>query len=81
MKWNEVRTLYPDLFVKFEIVESHVLDNKEYVDEVAIIKSIPDGKAAIKEFVNCKVGQFVFSTKNTEVVIELIKHAGVRRSV
>lgn len=56
MKWNKVRTLYPDQFVKFEIVESHVNDNKEYVDEVAIIKAIPNGKDAIKEFVNCKEG-------------------------
>ncbi len=81
MKWDEVRILYPEQFVKFEIVESHVLDNREYVDEVAVIKAVSDGKAAAKEFINCKEDQYVFSTKNKEVSIELIKHAGIRRSV
>ncbi|WP_158523398.1 hypothetical protein [Clostridium taeniosporum] len=44
MKWKEVRELYPNQFVKFEILESHIKDNKEYVDDVAIIKAISDGK-------------------------------------
>lgn len=74
MKWDEVRILYPDRFVKFEILESHVIDKKEYVDDVAVIKAVADGKEATKEFINCKEGQFVFSTKNTGVVIELVKH-------
>lgn len=81
MKWDEVRALYPDRFVKFEILESHVADNKEYVDDVAVIKAITDGKAAMKEFINCKEGQFVYSTKNEDVIIELVKHAGIRRGI
>lgn len=43
MKWDEVRRLYPDRFVKFEILESHIMDNKEYVDGVAVIKDISRG--------------------------------------
>ncbi|SHK44866.1 hypothetical protein SAMN02745163_03828 [Clostridium cavendishii DSM 21758] len=81
MKWQEVRELYPNQFVKFEIIESHQIDNKEYVDEVAIIKAIKDGKEAIKEFTKCKNGQVVYSTKNEELVIELVKNIGVRRSI
>lgn len=30
MKWQEIRNLYPDQFVKFEIVESHIEEDKEY---------------------------------------------------
>lgn len=81
MKWQELRNLYPDQFVKFEIVESHIEKDKEYVDEVASIKAISDGKEAMKEFQKCKQGQFVYSTKNESVVIELIKHIGIRRSM
>lgn len=81
MKWDEVRILYPEQFVKFEVLESHILDNREFVDEVAVIKAISDGKTAMKEFINCKEGQFIYSTKNDEVTIELIKHARIRRSV
>ena len=31
MKWEEVRNLYPGKFVKFEVVESHTKDGKEYI--------------------------------------------------
>lgn len=81
MKWQEVRELYPEQFVKFEIVESHIQDDKEFIDEVAIIKAIVDGKEAMKEFINCKSGQLVYSTKNEELVVQLVKHVGIRRSV
>ena len=81
MKWEEVRKLYPNQFVKFEIVESHVADNKEYVDDVAVIKAVADGKEAMKEFVNRKEGQYVYSTNNAEVVIELVNYIGIRRGI
>ncbi len=74
MKWDEVRAMYPESFVKFEVLDSHVIYNKEYVDDVAVIKAMTDGKAAMKEFISCKEGQFVYSTKNEKVIIELVKH-------
>lgn len=81
MKWKDVRELYPNQFVKFEILESHIEDNKEYVDDIAIIKAISDGKEARKEFINSKPGQLVYNTKNEELIIQLVKHVGIRRSV
>ncbi|SCL83892.1 hypothetical protein [Sporanaerobacter sp. PP17-6a] len=81
MTWKEVRKLYPNQFVKFKILKSHIEGNKEYVDEVNIIKSIKDGKEAMKEFIHCGEGQYVYSTKNKEVIIELVKHIGIRRSI
>lgn len=81
MKWKEVRNLYPEQFVKFEVIESHIEGNKELIDEVAIIKAITDGKQAMKEFINCKTAQLVYSTKNEELVLQLVKHVGIRRSV
>ena len=81
MTWKEVRETYPNQFIKFEIVESHTEDSKEYVDEVAVIKAKKKKKEAMREFIDRKEGQFVYSTKNESVVIELIKHVGIRRSV
>lgn len=81
MTWDEVRKLYPDQFVKFKIVESHIEENKEYVDEVAIIKAIGDGKKAMKEFIQHKEGEYIYSTKNEKLIIDLVKHIGIRRSV
>ena len=40
MMWSEVKKLYPNQFVKFEIVESHEDDKYKYVDDVAVIKAI-----------------------------------------
>lgn len=81
MTWQEVRNLYPDQFVMFEIIESHIEGDKELVDEIAVIKPIANGKEAMKEFVHRKEGHFVYSTKNERVIIELIKHVGIRRSI
>lgn len=34
----------------------------------------------MKEFSQCKEGQFVYSTKNEQVAIEVVKYIGIRRS-
>jgi hypothetical protein len=81
MKWEEVRELYPNKFVKLEILESHIIDNKEYVDEVAFIKAIDDSKEAMKEFIKCKNKQVIYSTKNRDFIIDVVKHIGIRRSI
>lgn len=81
MKWQELRNLYPNQFVKFEIVESHIEEDKEYVDEVAFIQAITDSKEAMREFRKCKQGQFIYSTKNESLIIELVRHVGIRRGM
>ncbi|MCT4595652.1 MAG: hypothetical protein N4A57_15495 [Anaeromicrobium sp.] len=81
MKWEEVREMYPNQFVKVEVIESHVENGKEYVDEVAFIKAIGDGKAAMKEFLKCKEKQIVYSTKNPKFIIEVVKNIGIRRGI
>jgi len=47
MRWQEVRKLYPNQFIEFEIVKYHEDDKSKYVDEVAVIKSIKDGREAM----------------------------------
>lgn len=81
MTWEEVREMYPNQFVKFEIVNSHIIGNKEFIDEIAIISSYKDGKQAMKEFLDRREGQFIYSTKNEKVIIDLVKNIGIRRSV
>ncbi len=74
MKWQEVRELYPNKFVKIEVIESHMVEEKEYVDEVAVIKAIEDSKEAMREFVKCKNKEIIYSTKNKEFIIDVVKH-------
>lgn len=78
MKWSEVKSLYPNQFVKFEIVESHEDDKYKYVDDIAVIK---DGYEAMKEFIKCKNGQRIYSTANENIIIEKVKNIGIRRSI
>lgn len=78
MKWQEVRELYPNQFIKFEIIESHEDEKFKYVDEVVIIKAIKDGREAMLEFTKCKNGQLVYSTENESIEIEKVKHIGIR---
>lgn len=78
MKWEDVRKQYPNTFVKFEIVESHIEEDKEIVDEVAFIKAIKDGKEAMVEHLRCKDGQYVYSTIKERVEIQLVKYIGIR---
>ncbi|HOJ10071.1 MAG TPA: hypothetical protein PK733_05700 [Clostridiales bacterium] len=80
MKWSEVRKLYPDKFIKFEVINYDTMDNKRYVKDIAVIDVIDDSKIAMKEFSQCKEGQFVYSTKNEQIVIEVVKYIGIRRS-
>ena len=80
MKWSEVRDLYPNKFVKFEVLEYRTIDNKRLVDDIAIIRIIDDGKEAMREFSQCKEGEFVYNTKNEQIVIEVVKYIGIRRS-
>lgn len=81
MKWQEVREMYPNQFVKFEIVESQEDEKFKYVDDVAVIKAIKDGRDAMIEFTKCKKGQLVYSTENESIEIEKIKHIGIRMSI
>ena len=78
MRWDEVRKLYPNTFIKFETVESHIEDDKEIVDEVAFIKAIKDGKEAMREHLRCKTGQYVYNTVKDRVEIQLVKYIGIR---
>lgn len=78
MKWDEVRKIYPNTFVKFKAIESHVEENKEIVDEVAFIKTISNGKEAMKEHLNCKKGQYAYNTIKDRIEIQLIKYIGIR---
>ena len=38
MNWSEVRRMYPNRFVKLKVLSSHINDNREFIDEVAVIQ-------------------------------------------
>lgn len=78
MKWEEVKKNFPNQFVKVKILSSHIMGNKKYVDDMAVIKSIKDNREATKELVNSTDDVLVYHTANDEIVLEIRNIKGYR---
>jgi len=80
MKWKEVRKIYPNQFVKLEVLDSHIEADKKYIDNVAIKGTIEE-KDATKELINCTDNAIVYHTNNKEITLTIRKRIGLRRTV
>jgi hypothetical protein len=81
MQWEEVRKIYPDQYVKLQILTSHTDGNTKFVDEVALIRAIQDPKEATRELLSSRDGIIVSHTSNKELKIELRSLRGLRAVV
>ncbi|UQZ81719.1 hypothetical protein SK3146_00875 [Paenibacillus konkukensis] len=79
MLWTEVRDLFPDQFVLLEELKSHYEDRKLHIEEVAVIKPIPDAQEAMKELFAAKNERFVYHTSNENIIIEVRSKPMIRR--
>jgi len=79
MLWS-VRELFPNQFVHVQAIKSHQDGNKLYVDEVAVIRPIPDPHEATRELLKSKDANYVYHTSKPEMVMEVIFRVGFRRS-
>lgn len=77
MKWGEVRTLYPEQWVKLRIVKSHKENDYLYIDEVDVIQAISNDKDATHELVNCKDNYIVFHTSHDTIRTKIINNMGI----
>ena len=77
MKWNEVRDIYPNRFVKFEVLEFHVEDDKEFIDDIAVIGPVSDDEAT-KELLNAKGNILIYHTSKEDVVLKLRTRIGLK---
>ncbi|OPG16942.1 hypothetical protein [Ferroacidibacillus organovorans] len=80
MLWSEVRELFPNQFVLVQALKSHQDGNKLYVDEMAVIRPIPDPHEATRELLKSKNENFVYHTGKTKMVMEIVSRVGFRRS-
>lgn len=71
MQWEEVRKIYPDQYVKLQILASHTEGNTKFVDEVALIRAIQDPQEATKELLQSKDGVIVSHTGSEELKVEI----------
>ena len=77
MKWEEVRKIYPDKFVKLEVLSSHIEGDKEYVDDVAVIDTVSEDEAT-KEFLKSKDNILVYHTSKEEIILKIRNRIGLR---
>ncbi|GAX88439.1 hypothetical protein [Effusibacillus lacus] len=72
MLWEEVRQLYPNQFVLVQALKSRVEENKKYVEEVAVIRPIPDEQEATRVLVRSKGDTFVYHTSKPEIAMPIV---------
>jgi hypothetical protein len=80
VKWQEVRNIYPNQFVKFEILHSEEMDNQETIDEVAVIGPIKDENAT-RELLNSKDNTLVYHTSKDQIVVKIRRSISLRRTL
>jgi hypothetical protein len=80
VKWQEVQNIYPNQFVKFEILQSEENDNQEIVNEVAVIGPVKD-EDATRELLNSKDKILVYHTSKDQIIVKIRKSIGLRRSL
>jgi hypothetical protein len=75
MNWEEVRSIYPNQFVKLKILDSVVKNNKQIVNKVGIINPVRKEEAT-KELLNSKNNVIVYHTSNDIIEIGFRKFFG-----
>jgi len=60
--------MYPDQFEKLKVLSSHVKDNQEIVEDIAVIRFVP-GKSATKELLKSKGENLVYHTSHESIVL------------
>ena len=72
MKWEEVRSIYPNKFVLLRSLEAHIEDNKKCIDDVAVVSALDDEEAS-NLLIKCKGDTFVFHTSKDELSMNIIQ--------
>lgn len=80
MKWQEVQQIFPNQFVKFEILHSEETDSQEIIDDVAVIGPVSDEEAT-RELLNSRDKTLVYHTSKDQVIVKVREHRGVRRNL
>lgn len=81
MKWEEVRNLYPDRFVKLQILKSRIEHQTRYIEDMAVIQAFDDEKEATRELVRSKDDVLVYHTGKDKIEIQIKQIFGFRGAI
>ena len=79
MNWQEVRKLYPHQWLKLKVLENHIDNDKEYIDEMEVIETIKSDIEATRELGKCKENEAVYHTYHEEIYYKLKNIFGYRK--
>lgn len=81
MKWDEVRKIYPNRFVKLQILDSHIENNIRYIDDMAVVQAFEDEKEATRELVRSKDEILVYHTGKEKIEVPIKQIFGFRGAI
>lgn len=86
MKWQEVRSKYPEKWLLIEAIQAHSDSGKRYIDNLSVINDFDDSKNALFQYQKIKEQTpqkelYVFHTTNEELEIQEKKWHGLRFNI
>ena len=81
MKWEEVRKIYPNRFVKLQILKSHIEDDVRYIDDMAAIQAFDDNNEATRELVRSINNILVYHTGREKIEVPIKRIFGFRGAI
>ena len=81
MKWEEVRKIYPDRFVKIQILKAHIENNIRYIDDMAVMQAFDDEREATRELVRAKDDILVYHTGKEKLEVQIKQIFGFRGAI
>lgn len=81
MKWEEVRSKYPNQWVKLNIIGSHMENDKKIIDDMEVIKPLLSDDEAGEELGRCKNGESIYHTYHEEIAYSIKRLFGFRKAI
>ena len=83
MKWDEIRTHYPQQWLLIEAIKAHSKKNKRILDEISVVGMYPDSVSAMKSYTQLHQHAperelYVFHTDRKELDITERRWLGIR---
>ena len=78
MKWEEVRQAYPNQWLKLNILESHIEDDKKIIDDMEVVNTIVSNSEAGRELGKCRQREAVYHTSNEKIYYRIKNIFGFR---
>lgn len=79
MKWEEVRSQYPHQWLKLHVVAKHIENDKEFIDDMEVIKTIDSDLEATRELGKCRENEAVYHTYHGEIYYKIKNIFGYRK--